>query len=207
MRLGCIALIFGAGLTFLGGQKIYETWNSGKLQTMSYDQFVKAKPGVGWYKLTDASWHLIDAPVLTGGLSKDVLGDLYIPVRKSGEEPGKSKIEVLLHRENLKEAIDLSNFIALPVEKQISLLATDKSLDAEHPVSGMIEFGIDSEDKQRDALNGAFGDELSSDYVVITDGAEPGGYGGPLLALFGGLVILAFSFLGLARSGGEVTDD
>ena len=38
MRLGCIALIFGAGLTFLGGQKIYETWNSGKLQTMPAEE-------------------------------------------------------------------------------------------------------------------------------------------------------------------------
>ena len=205
MRLGCIALILGGGLTFLGGQKLYETLSSGKLQTVTYADFVKTKPGVGWYAISDGHWRLADAGVITGGMVLDE--DLYLPVRKPGDPAGSEKIEVLLHRKNQGEAAQLAKLFALPAEKQAAEVAKDPSLEADHSVQGMVEIGMDSQGKQRDAVRGSFGDELSPDYVVITDGAEPSGYLWPLLALIAGIGILAMSLRGLARSGAEVTDD
>jgi hypothetical protein len=208
MQIGCFGLIIAGGMTLVGGQGIYENWNSGTLQSRNLDQFIKERPSVGWYQINDAQWRLIDAGVINGGLTKDATGDLFIPVRKKGTEDSDAKIDVLLHRTNKDEAAQLAAIVAMPEDKQIEALGKDPAYLVAHPVKGMIEFGMNSDSKSNDAVRSSFGDQLSPDYVVITDGAEPGSMITSVLVMLGGLLLLAITVFLMGRQGaGETVDD
>lgn len=209
MRFGCIGLIIGAALTWGGGQQVYESWNAGKKVDMTLAQFLAEKPGVGWYRLTDAHWRLVDAGVITGAAGA-ASGSIYAPVtgkvpdNKAPDSggPGKAKIRVLLHRSNDAEAERLAAlFKETDPTKYDALLSADPTLAKERPVEGMVEFGINSDDKDNDAIKRSFAGELADDYIVITDGAEPAGYLWPLLTLLAGLALLGFTLRGLGKEG------
>ena len=205
MRLGCIGLLVGLALTWGGGQGVYETWNSGKRRDVTLEQFLKEKPEVGWFRVTDAEWNLIDGTLIVNERNNATTGDLYIPVHAKGVTPtGTEKIDLLVHRTNSAEASKLTQLLdqADPA-KAAAMIQQDKAFLAPNPVEGMIEFGINSDGNQNEALEKGLGGQLAEDYIVLTDGAEPPGYGWNLAALIGGLLILGFMVFGMVADTGR----
>lgn len=193
MNLKLLGALIGAGLTFVGGQKLYETWNSSKLVQSSFADFVKAKPGVGWYALTDGVWQLADAQLVVDKANKPN-GEMYIAVHPRGKElAAGEKAQVVLHRTNKTEAELMTRAMDADEAKPGSVdPATIAKLLAEQPVKGMVEIGIDSDGDIRTKLEAAMGDRLAPGYLVISDGAEPPGYGTSIAALLAGLALLGF---------------
>lgn len=205
MRLGCIGLLVGIALTWGGGQGVYETWNSGKRRDVTLEQFLKEKPEVGWFRVTDAEWNLIDGTLIVKEGTTAATGELYIPVHQKGVTPtGTEKIDVLLHRTSQADADKLTRLLDQTDQaKAAAMIQQDKAFLAPNPVEGMIEFGINSDGGENDALKRGLGGRLAADYIVLTDGAEPPGYGWNLAALLGGLLILGFMVFGMVADAGR----
>lgn len=208
MRLGCIAIVIALGLLFGGGQGIYETWTGSQVHVMTYAQFVKEKPSVGRYRITDGEWRLIEASAISSQLTGDASGALYIPVRGPGNT-GAEKVELLLHLEDPENAGAMSVISKMSPERLAAEMKRDPVLTKVHkPVEGMVEMGMNSDSKDNDALRKGFGEDLSPNYVVLTEGREPIGYLGSTVMLGAGLLILAVgAALGLRKGAGEVLDD
>jgi hypothetical protein len=204
MRLGCFGLIVAAALIWGGGQGVYETWNSGKRRDVTLSEFLKERPEVGWFRITDAEWNLIDGSLIVNEKTNSTTGELYIPIHAKGVTPtGTEKIDVLLHRSSDADAAKLNGLLAIADQAQAAkMVESDKAFLAPRPVEGMVEFGINSDSAETDALSQGLGERLAQDYIVLTDGAEPLGYGWNLLALLGGLAILAIMLIGLVRGAG-----
>jgi hypothetical protein len=211
MRLGCIGLLVGVTLTWGGGQSVYEAWNSGQRRDVTLAQFLQEKPEVGWFRITDAEWNLIDGSLIVREGTNSATGDLYIPVHAKGVVPQETdKIEVLLHRTSDADAAKLTTLMDTQDEATAAaMLEQDKSFLAPNPVEGMIEFGINSDGNDTEALQQGLGGRLADDYVVLTDGAEPPGYGLNFLALLAGLLILGYMVYGVIRDAGanEAVDE
>ncbi|MBL0916132.1 MAG: hypothetical protein IBJ13_11660 [Sphingopyxis sp.] len=107
---------------------------------------------------------------------------------------------MLLHRSSGDEAAQLSALFkeADPAKVEAAIRA-NPALEKPRPVEGMVEFGINSDGKDNDAIKRSFAGELAEDYVVITDGAEPAGYLWPALMLIAGLAVLAFMLSGFSK--------
>ena len=205
MRLGCIGLLVGLALTWGGGQGVYETWNSGKRRDVTLEQFLKERPEVGWFRVTDAEWNLIDGTLIVKEGTTAATGELYIPVHQKGVTPtGTEKIDVLLHRTSQADADKLTRLLDETDQAKVAaMIQQDKAFLAPNPVEGMIEFGINSDGGENDALKRGLGGRLAEDYIVLTDGAEPPGYGWNLAALLGGLLILGFMVFGMVADAGR----
>lgn len=205
MRLGCIGLLVGIALTWGGGQGVYETWNSGKKRDVTLAQFIEERPDVGWFRITDAEWNLLDGTLIVNERNNATTGDLYIPVHAKGVTPtGTEKIDVLLHRTSQADANKLTQLLDQTDEaKAAAMVQQDKAFLAPNPVEGMIEFGINSDSNQSEALEQGLGGRLAEDYIVLTDGAEPPGYGWNVVALLAGLLILGFIVFGMIADAGR----
>ena len=205
MRLGCIWFIIMIALLWGGGQNTYEAWNSSKLLNRTYDQMVTENPGVGWFELGDASWKLSEAKIVVSEGTNVPTGEMYIPVRKNGAD-ATGKAQIILHRTNQAEANEINRLMELEKQKKPLDEATLDKVFAPHSVKGMVEFGIKSDDDLLEHLKGVMGDELAENYLVLTDGAEPPGYGWSLAALAGGLVMMLGLLIGLVSKGEETSE-
>jgi hypothetical protein len=200
MRLGCIGLLVGIALTWGGGQQLYENLSVGERVDIAYADLVAQSPGVGWYRVTDATWQLVDAGIITTDFSNGANGSIYAPVFPAGQTAQDTPIKVLLHRENQEEAQLLESLLDDPDPQHVEqVIATDPAFAQGRPVEGMIEFGINSDSNDIDAIKEAFGDSLADEYIVITDGARPAGYLWPLAALLAGLALLGYMLSGLLK--------
>lgn len=202
MRFGCWGLIIAIGLTWHGGQKTYEAWNSSELNSRTFDQLVIENPQVGWYELTDAKWILGDANLVVSEKGDVPNGEMYIPINDP-KQPEGGKVQIVLHRTNLEEANAVKGALDARAEGKDLDPAIEKNLMTARPVKGMIEFGIDSDDNIRDEMKRQMGDELAENYVVISDGAEPPGYGYSILFLIGGILLGLVSLGGFAFADEE----
>jgi hypothetical protein len=198
IKLGMIGLIAGGALSWWGGQGLYESINAGKRVDITVAQLMSQKPGVGWYRITDARWFLIDGGVITSGEAGSAGADIYSPVRTA--TPGPGKIQVLVHREDSAEAGLLMGLLQeTDPAKAEATIKGNPAYTKERQVEGLIEFGINSDSGDTDAVKKSFGSELADDYVVISDGAKPAGYLLPLAGLLAGLAVLGYTLFGFIR--------
>lgn len=93
----------------------------------------------------------------------------------------------------------MNSLITMHPDLATQVIDRDKRYLAPNPVEGMIEFGINSDGTETDALTQGLGERLAEDYIVLTDGAEPPGYGWNLLALLGGLALLGIMLFLMGR--------
>ena len=52
MRLGCLLVVIGVGLTILGWEGLHNASSFKNPKTISYTDFVKSKPKEGWFRVT-----------------------------------------------------------------------------------------------------------------------------------------------------------
>lgn len=198
MRFGCLGLFLGLALTWGGGQSLYTALASGDQKTVTYAQLIHDQSTSGWYKLSDASWTLADAVVITGALG--VSSDIYVPVRPiKGED---TKFRLLVHVVDEELAREVSAIVDLPEAEQIKRVTEfEKLYLTKHPVEGLLEFGIESDSKQTEAVSNALGEDLATDYRVIQLGAKPGSPWLGIVMTLVGILILLGSGAAMLRGG------
>ena len=138
MRLGWIVLIIGLGTTAMGGQALYEARVAGEKRAIAYARLVKDMPGHGWYRVTGASYSLIDAVTLRG-LTGTTLEDVYVRVHADGTPGGDdAPAKLLVHVRNQALADTMAGILARPAEEP-SPPSENQKLMEEHPIEGTLE--------------------------------------------------------------------
>ena len=204
MRCGCYMLLLGLGLTFGGGQGLFE-WAKNRNQTVTtYANFEKQNPTGGWFKISDAHLDIPSAMWMTSSKFSDDKDKIYVPLSPEGEDKPGTKIHVLVELDKEKDAatvklvdelgeLDKSN---QSEEKILQYALKNRAkLFPTRPVEGMIKFGINdikSSERQKIA---ALNSDLAPDFVVLEENAHPNG-GTSILMFIGGLALTLFSLAG-----------
>ena len=207
MRPGWIALIVGLGPTAMGGQMLYEARVAGAKKDIAFARLVEAMPGVGWYRVTGASWSLIDAVTLRG-VTGATLPDVYVRVHADGAPGGgDAPAKLLVHIEDQKLADRVGDILARAADEPQLLSENAALLEAEHPIEGRLETLLTIDPTDRKGVRGALGERLADDYLVIAQGGKPDSIGRAIAFLAAGLGLLGLSALLLLRRGAPPGDE
>ncbi len=197
MRLGWITLVIGLGLTAIGGRAIHEARAVTGKKDIAYALLVAEMPGLGWYRVTGASYSLIDAVTLRG-LTGKTLEDVYIRVHAAGTQGGRdAPAPLLVHIRDQQLARRMASLHARAIEEPY--LLDDTKLMEEFPVEGMIESVLTIDRTDQRGVRRALGERLADDYRVIAQGARPDGSSRGTILLAAGLALLGLSALLLLR--------
>lgn len=197
MRLGWIALIIGLGTTVIGWRTHYEAGATGEKKDIAYARLVEEMPGLGWYRVTGASYSLIDAVTLRG-LTGKTPEDVYVRVHADGAQgDDDAPARLLVHIRDQQLANRMADLHARAFEEPY--LLDDTKLMEEYPIEGMIESVLTIDRTDLRGVRKALGERLAGDYLVIAQGEKPGDESRGILLLAIGLALLGLSALLLLR--------
>lgn len=197
IRLGCLGYIIAIAMLWGGGQGVYTALKNRSPLEIAVADYVKAKPDAEWVVLKNAQLNLLEAA------HRERLGkitEVFIPVR-SPDEAIDGKVQVLMSTKNkdiLDALADLEN--SSDTEKGV-LEAASRHADRlfmRRDVTGLIQFGIDSDSKTRDKLAG-LDMNLAKDFVILEEGKSPE-LGGSVITLLFGLVVGVFMLRRAAKT-------
>lgn len=193
-NLGCLLTL---GLLWGGGQGVYEALRNRSPETVSCEQAEKTPPTASWLHLTGCRLNVMEAAYKTRfGLPTD---DIFIPLTSTG--PGKKTVRFVLATKDPDIIAVVKEMAALDQKDSKALFGflakNAKRLIREKDVKGMVQSGIDKNDKIHKRLRETNKD-LVDDFVVIDEGREPGFLWSAVLLTIG-LLLVAF-FL---RDGGK----
>jgi hypothetical protein len=180
MRAILVLVCLSAVALWWGGQHLYVGLRDREPLEITCADYVKQHPDTHWLKLTRC-----DADVDNLAYEDDRHGGadkVYVPVRPLGEDKGATHIVVERDDSDIRELVALGNAAG---EKNPVVQRVAKSFD--EPVEGVVKFGIDLSDKDRNQLKG-LGLGLADDFVIIERGSTP------KLAL--GALVFALGLLG-----------
>lgn len=201
MRLGWITLIIGLAATALGGHALYEVRAAGEKQDIAYARLVGEMPRLGWYRVTGASYSLIDAVTLQG-MTGSTLADVYVRVHADGmASGGEAPAKLLVHIEDQQLADRVAGILSRAADEPHLLSENAKLLEAEHPVEGMVEGPLSIDYTDQKGVSGALGERLAGGYLVIAQGRTPDDDRRGLICLAVGLGLLCLSAPLLLRRG------
>jgi hypothetical protein len=186
---------FGRGSVFLfivvlamlafGGQQLY-TWNRNRQVTsLTYAEWVKAKPDADWIELKGAYLDFTSAAY--EGTETNVKS-LYVSVIPAPPTLGLGKqsepAQLLLHTTDPKHIAFFKEINAV-TEAQVAgfVLKNQDRIWPKTDVRGIMEFGMESNSTHRTQLQKLQGLKVAPNFAVMKDGAEPN------LALGAGLCV------------------
>ena len=199
MRPGCLGLILSVALLIGGGQGFYTALKNRQPVTMTVKDYLAHRPSGEWVHLKDAHCDLAECAV--SGYA-GTIQELFIPVRVPGENP-ESKVNVLLKTKDAQMVAAMVSLKAAAKDPaaQAKVIANNyKVLSGPKEISGLVEFGINADDKKRANLAGLHMN-LASDFVIIADGEQPSTVGS-LCMLAGGAFIGLLTLRGGAGAKG-----
>lgn len=194
-RMGIRALVvlgvLAAVLTWWGGQKTYVAIRDSKQVEITCADYVKKRPDARWLKLTDCEYdfeHLAYEEDSSGSKYRSV----YFPLRPSGEKDGPTYIVIKRDDKDMLAivyALEHGNDHPPGLERVMT--------DLLKPAEGLVQFGVDLDDKDKDQLAG-LGLGLAKDFVIIDNGDKPNLTAGLIMLLLGLGVGGALVWFGIA---------
>lgn len=189
IRLGCLGYIIAIAMLWGGGQGVYTALKNRSPLEIAVVDYVKAKPDAEWVVLKNAQLNLLEAA------HRERLGkitEVFIPVR-SPDEAMDGDVHVLMSTKN-KEILDALADLEKSSDSEKGVLeAASRHADKlfmRRDVTGLIQFGIESDSKTRSKLAG-LDMNLAEDFVILEEGKSPT-LGGSVMLLILGLVIGVF---------------
>jgi hypothetical protein len=171
-----------------GGQQTYVAIRDRDQLTISCADYVNKRPDARWLKLTDCEYDF-EHLAYEEGASR--YRTVYLPLRPAGDSSGPAVI--IVKRED-RELLDVVWALEHDEEKPAEL---DRVMtDLMKPTEGLVEFGLDLDDKEQKALAG-LGLGLAKDFVIIDHGDEPKLAKGIMVLMLGlgGIATLAYLIL------------
>lgn len=185
ISLGCLGYLIVIALLWGGGQGVYTALKNRQPLEITVSDYIAKKPNAEWVTLKEAQLNLLEAA------HKERLGkisEIFIPVRPKGESTG-ALVHILLSTKD-KDIVaaleDLDNSGGTMKEAMNAASRHADKLFMQKDVSGLIRFGIDSDDKTRNKL-AKLDMKLTADFVIMNDGAAP--------SLFGSIAMLGIGLL------------
>ncbi len=185
ISLGCLGYLIVIGLLWGGCQGVYTALKNRQPLEITVTDYIAKKPNSEWVTLKDAQLNLLEAAHKGRGGN---ISEIFIPVRPKGESMD-AQVHILLSTKNKDIVAALEDLNKSSGTMKETLDAASRHADKlfmQKDVSGLIRFGIDSDDKTRDKL-AKLDMTLAADFVILNDGAAP--------SLFGGMSMLGIGML------------
>ncbi len=199
ISLGCLGYLIAIALLWGGGQGVYTALKNRQPLEITVSDYIAKKPNAEWVTLKDAQLNLLEAA------HKERLGkisEIFIPVRPKGESTD-GPVHILLSTKDDAIVAALEDLNKSGGTMKEALNAASRHADKlfmQKDVSGLIRFGIDSDDKTRAKL-AKLDMKLTPDFVIMNDGAAPSLLGS--MSMLGIGVLVGFFML---RSAGKTAD-
>jgi hypothetical protein len=196
-RFGCLLLALAAGLLWQGAQSCYVSSRNGEPLHMTMQQYLQTKPNAEWLELRDAVVFLPGAMHIYNKLAGDSTApasELYVPVYAAEPTSDDQPTNVVLKTSD-PELVRIYNAAGAAGNDtaRIARLFEEnrKRLVETRTVSGVVQFGIDLDDKDKELVR----DHVAhtGDFVILADGTRPTGRGGSGLMILAGLAVLVLS--------------
>lgn len=184
---GCLPYMVVLVLLIMGAQGVYTAVKNRTPLEISVRDFITRKPDAEWITLTKAHLNLLEAAQLQRlGKTEEV----FIPVRPE-PEPVETPVHLLLSTKD-RQIIDALEDMEGEATRTQSEAAQAVSRHADklfvtRDVSGLVRFGMNSDDKVRRKLT-TLRMNLAPDYVILNEGEKPELLQG-LLMLAGGVLM------------------
>ncbi len=191
ISLGCLGYLIVIALLWGGCQGVYTALKNRQPLEITVSDYVAKKPNAEWVTLKDAQLNLLEAA------HKERLGkisEIFIPVRPKGESTD-GPVHILLSTKNDAIVAALEDLNKSSGNMKEALNAASRHADKlfmQKDVSGLIRFGIDSDDKTRAKL-AKLDMKLAPDFVIMNDGAAPSLFGS--MSMLGIGVVIGFFML------------
>ncbi|MCF7789283.1 MAG: hypothetical protein K9N47_24390 [Prosthecobacter sp.] len=191
ISLGCLGYLIVIALLWGGCQGVYTAVKNRKPLEITVSDYIAQKPSAEWVTLKDAQLNLLEAA------HKERLGkisEIFIPVRPKGDSTD-APVHILLSTKDDAIVAALEDLNKSTGTMKEALNAASRHADKlfmQKDVSGLIRFGIDSDDKTRRKL-AKLDMKLASDFVILNDGAAPSLFGG--VSMLGLGVVVGFFML------------
>ncbi len=191
ISLGCLGYLIVIALLWGGCQGVYTALKNRQPLEITVTEYIAKKPNAEWVTLKDAQLNLLEAA------HKERLGkisEIFIPVRPKGESTD-GPVHILLSTKNDAIVAALEDLNKSSGTMKEALNAASRHADKlfmQKDVSGLIRFGIDSDDKTRDKL-AKLDMKLAPDFVIMNDGAAPSLFGS--ISMLGIGVVIGFFML------------
>ncbi len=201
-RLGCLLPLVSLALIGFGAQGAYTVATNRQPVVVSIQDFQKQQ-GIGdkkWLKITGGELDTLNSVYNSGTGSEDAK-EIYVPVVVPGEDSTKSPIRLLL----LTKDPELVSFInegrkidGSSPGKALEFAAKNASkLRPKRDVEGLVEFGLDSDDKKRAKINKLYAN-MDPKALILQDGEKPS-LGKAIGMMVGGLLLGLFSLRGFVK--------
>lgn len=191
ISLGCLGYLIVIALLWGGGQGVYTALKNRQPLEITVSDYIAKKPNAEWVTLKDAQLNLLEAA------HKERLGkisEIFIPVRPKGESTD-GPVHILLSTKDDAIVAALEDLNKSSGTMKEALNAASRHADKlfmQKDVSGLIRFGIDSDDKTRAKL-AKLDMKLAPDFVIMNDGAAPSLFGS--ISMLGIGVLIGFFML------------
>lgn len=168
---GCLPYLLMIGLLVGGAQGLYTALKNRSPLEITVEDYITKKPDAEWVTLKSAHLNLLESA------HKERLGkvaEVFIPVRPKGDAKD-APVHILLstkNREILDALDDMSNSAETLKQSVEAASRHAEKLFVTKDVSGLIRFGINSDDKTRAKLE-KLNMNLAADYVIMNDGEKP----------------------------------
>lgn len=186
ISLGCLGYLIVIALLWGGCQGVYTALKNRQPLEVTVSDYIAKKPDAEWVTLKDAQLNLLEAA------HKEQLGkisEIFIPVRPKGESTD-APVHILLSTKDNTILRALEDLNKSGDNMKEALNAASRHADKlfmQRDVSGLIRFGIDSDDKTRDKL-ARLDMKLVPGFVILNDGAAPSLLGSMSMLGIGGLI-------------------
>ncbi|QJE97801.1 hypothetical protein [Luteolibacter luteus] len=192
MRLGCLLPLISVVLVVGGAQGFYTVFSNRKPVEVSIQDFLKQVPDAKWIKVTGGQLDTIHAVYNAGITQKSEAREIYVPVVAPGSDSSSEPIKLLLLTKDpqLVKFINDGNKLDESLSEEQALEFMLKNVDKLRPardVQGLVQFGIDSNDKRRRKIADLY-KNLADDAVILEDGKKPD-IAQASFFLFGGLAL------------------
>jgi len=198
IRLGLFLIVITVGMLWAGGQNLYTALGNRHPTTMSYEDYVKTKPSATWLVLTNCEIDLTDSCVKTYYGAK-MPTEIYVPVRGVNTAKSNEIVHVVLATKDKDQLATLAEMQNLDRKEALPwILKNQKRVFCQRNVSGLVEFGVNLKDRDRQRLSVLLSN-AAKDFIILQEGAQPNIAEGLGLTI-AGVMILGLMVLYVKRS-------
>lgn len=196
ISLGCLGYIIVIACFWAGGQGVFTWIKNREPLEITIEDYIGKKPDALWLTLKNARLSLLEAAhkeSISGRIT-----EIYIPLRRKDEQPG-APVHVLLSTKDKEIIAALDDINSGKDMKQVVDAASRhaEKLFMEKDITGLVRYGIHSDDKTRDKLAG-LRMRLAKGFVIVDEGEKPDLLTSVLMLVFGAAVAI-----GMLRSAAK----
>lgn len=171
INAGCLPYLFMLAFLIGGAQGLYTALKNRNPVETTVEQYIAQRPDAEWVTFKNARLNLLEAAHRE---RRGKVTEVFIPVRPQGEARtapvhillSTKKDDILNALEDIKSSVGKMNESLEAASRHADKLFVTKD------VSGLIRFGIHSDQEARDKLEN-LQMNLATDFVIMNDGEKP----------------------------------